>query len=430
MRDALHHRLLADRPDARFWDGTTRGDLAAAIHEGARRYRDAGWSVGDRVAILPAADLATVTTILGALHAGLSVLVLPRREPPETRDSLAARAGARAAVAAGPGPDPPGQRLPGTLWIRSSGSLGQPRWVIHTPATLLAGATAAAAHLDFGPGARWQVSLPLDHVGGLSLVFRALAVGGALTSGDDATHLSLVATQLRRLLRGGADLSRHRCVLLGGGPVPTALRREALAAGTPLVVSYGLSETGAAISASDLDAPPDTLCRDHYAGRPLLPGSVDADQDGNLRVAGPALCVATAGDDGSPQPPPLADGWLATGDLGRLVGGELFVAGRRDNLIISGGEKLPAEELEAALLELDGVLEAVVVPVPDAEFGQRPAAFLRWDEGRERSLATVRAELAGVIAGWKRPVAIWELPDTGGLKPDRAGLRGLAAERR
>ncbi len=422
--------LLEERPEAPFWDGVSRGELNTAVVSRAAELRREGWSSGDRLALAPDADVATVIAVLAALHADLSVLLLPRREPPSVQDSLVACAGARRADATSAKTSDSGNRLPGTIWIRSSGSLGNPRWIIHTPATMLAGAAVAARHLDFGPGARWRVSLPLDHVGGLSLIFRAMAGGGALTTQDDATHVSLVATQLRRLLAGGADLGRHRCVLLGGGPAPTALRREALSAGVPLVVSYGLSETGAVTAASALDDPPDALCRDHFAGRPLVPGSIDVNKGGIVRVGGPALCVATAGDDGKPSPMRLEDGRLPTGDLGHFDGNDLFVTGRHDNVIVSGGEKLPAEELEAALLALDGVLEAVVVPVPDDEFGQRPAAFVSWQAGRERSLDALREALAGTIAEWKRPVAIWPMPESDGFKPDRAILRHLALERR
>jgi len=126
---------------------------------------------------------------------------------------------------------------------------------------------------------------------------------------------------------------------------------------------------------------------------------------------------------------PVTDEWLLTGDLGRLDDEQLHVTGRRDNVIISGGEKMPAEELEAALLMLAGVEDAVVVAVPDAEFGQRPVAFVQWSSGKERSAREVREELAVFVARWKRPVAIWPLPAAGGLKPDRAALQRLALTR-
>ncbi len=297
--------------------------------------------------------------------------------------------------------------------------------------SMLAGASVAARHCAFGPGARWQLSLPVDHVGGLSLIFRALAGGGALLAGGTTTgetHRSLVATQLRRLLDGD-ETPDLQCLLLGGGPIVAPLRQAALEAGLPLVVSYGLTETGAMVTASAPDDPPELLTHPHYAGRLLVPGTVAVSDDGIVQIKGPMLCQAMADDDGVPRSPTLTDGWLSTGDLGRLEGDRLFVTGRRDNVMISGGEKLAAEELEAALLALDGVLEAVVVPVDDVEFGQRPGAFLRWAAGQERSLEEIRRELEDRLASWKMPMALWPLPDHVGFKPDRAALTRLANPR-
>jgi len=432
--------LFAERPQTPFWIDAertaTRGDLAALVDDLASRLRAAGWQAGDRLAVEPVADLETVTLVLAALRAELSVLLLPLREPAGIQADLGERVGARRTWRDGPAVFA-GARWPQTLWVRSSGSLGRPRWILHTPASLLAGATAVTGRLDFGPGARWRVSLPLDHVGGVSLVFRARAGGGALAAGEGArvageTHRSLVATQLRRLLaaRLAGELRPLRCLLLGGGPMAKPLRREALALGLPLVVSYGLSETGAAVATSELDEASASLCRADFAGRALAKGTLAVDGDGGIRVAGPALGVAVAGDDGIPRPLDLGDGWLVTGDLGRLDHDELFVSGRRDNVLISGGEKLAAEELEAALLALAGVEEAIVVPVEDPEFGQRPVAFVRWAAGCARSTAAIRDELAGRVAGWKLPDAVWELPPGAGLKPDRQALRALAARLR
>ena len=410
-------------PDDPFWIDDagvlSRGELGQAVDARARDLARTGWSPGRRYPLEPHPTRETVVDLLGALAAGATAVLLPLREPAAHRRALASGAAADTGA-------------PAQIWVRTSGSGGQPRWVIHLAETLMAGAEAAATRLAFGRGCAWRVSLPLDHVGGLSLVWRAVVGGGALLAGGDATretHRSLVPTQLHRALVAGeeATLRRLRCLLLGGAPLAPALRRAALAAELPLRVSYGLTESGALVAAS---LPRDALCRTaDYAGRPLWPGRVVVDDDGMVRVGAPSLAVGWADDDGTMAPLDLdADGLLPTHDLGRLEGDALYVTGRRDNVILSGGEKLAAEELEGALLGLPGVLAAVVVPLDDAEFGQRPVAFLATTLEARWPADAVREALGDQVARWKLPQHVLPLPGAPGLKADRAALRRLAAD--
>ena len=409
-------------PDDPFWidaDGTlSRGALGQAVDARARTLQDDGWVAGRRYPLEAVPTRATLIDLLGALAAGCSVVLLPLREPEPRRRELAAALDTADAS-------------PGQLWVRTSGTGGRARWMVHVPLTLMAAAEAAATRVGFGRGALWRVSLPLDHVGGLSLVWRALVSGGGLTTVDHPgeTHRSLVPTQLHRALVAGDvdDLCRLRCLLLGGAPISPDLRTRALAVGLPLRVSYGLTETGALVAAS---LPGDPLLpRADYVGRPLWPGKLTVADTGEVRVAGPSLAVWQADDDGVLAPLSLdAEGWLATGDLGRRDGDAVYVSSRRDNLIISGGEKLAAEELEAALLTLPGVLEAVVVPVADDEFGQRPVAFLATEDGVAWSVAAIREALRDQVAAWKLPDRVLAMPGGAGLKVDR-GLLGRLARR-
>jgi O-succinylbenzoic acid--CoA ligase len=422
MRD-LWRPYLDLHPDDPFWIDDAgvlaRGELGRAVDARARELARTGGSPGQRHPLEPHPTRQTVVDLLGALAAGATAVLLPLREPPARRRALAAGATAE-------------DGAPGQIWVRTSGSGGQPRWVIHLAETLMAGAEAAATRVAFGRGSAWRLSLPLDHVGGLSLIWRALVGGGALLAGGDPareTHRSLVPTQLHRALAAGEEASlRHlRCLLLGGAPLPPTLRRRALAAGMPLRVSYGLTETGALVAAS---LPGDALCGEaDYAGRPLWPGRVAVDDDGLVRVSAPSLAVGRADDTGAMAPLDLdAGGLLPTHDLGRLEGDALYVTGRRGNVIVSGGEKLAAEELEGALLGLPGVLAAVVVPLDDAEFGQRPVAFLATTDQARWPADAVREALADQVARWKLPRHVLPLPDGAGLKADRAALRRLAAD--
>lgn len=401
-------------PDDPFWfddEGRlSRGEVARLV-----RQRAGDHATGARVPATFDATRAGLIDWLAALVGGATVVLLPRREPASRRDALAR------AVADTTGP-------PGQIWVRTSGTMGRARWLVHTPATMMVAAEAAATRVAFGRGAIWRLSLPLDHVGGLSLVWRALVGGGALAVGTStpSTHVSLVPTQLHRALAAGdvSDLTDQHCVLLGGAPLPVGLRRRAIAAGVPLYVSYGLTES-AALTAVSLPGDPRLLTAD-YAGRPLWPSRMTVSEAAEIGLAVPSLAIGRADDDGTMTPLDLdGDGWFWTGDLGHRDEDALHVTGRRDNLIISGAEKLAAEELEAALLELPGVLAAVVVPVSDEEFGQRPVAFLETGGSTRWTPASVGESLAGQIARWKLPVAIHELP-SGGFKPDRRRLTALA----
>ncbi|MBD3222642.1 AMP-binding protein [bacterium] len=404
--------LFADEP---LWiDGRgpwTRGEVATAIRERARSQ-----AVGQRVPLTPEPTREGLIELLAVLAGGGTAVLLPRREPASRRRELAA------AVRSEEGP-------PGQVWVRTSGTMGRARWLVHTPWTLITAAEAAATRVGFGRGGVWRMSLPMDHVGGLSLLWRALVGGGAVAT-DDApvavTHCSLVPTQLHRaVVEGTTDRWRDlRCLLIGGAPLPAPLRQRALEAGLPLTVSYGLTETGAFVAAS-LPGDP-LLAEPDYAGRPLWPSRTAVAADGEILLAVPSLGVGRADDQGRLSPLELdGEGWLRTGDLGRLDRDALHVSGRRDNLIVSGGEKLAAEELEAALLELPGVRAAVVVPLRDPEYGQRPVAFLDPDAAARWTSGSLADALAGRIARWKLPIRVEPLP-VDGFKPDRAALRTLA----
>jgi O-succinylbenzoic acid--CoA ligase len=124
-----------------------------------------------------------------------------------------------------------------------------------------------------------------------------------------------------------------------------------------------------------------------------------------------------------------AEGWFHTGDLGELDGeGNLHVWGRLDNLFISGGENIQPEEIEAALERIDGVERAIVVPVPDSEFGERPAAFVQMTDD-EPDPGRLIGALEEALPRFKVPVAFYgwhDDTDAGSMKPDRALFRRLA----
>jgi O-succinylbenzoic acid--CoA ligase len=222
--------------------------------------------------------------------------------------------------------------------------------VVLTHDAVAASAAATSARLAVTSDDHWLACLPLSHVGGLSVVTRALHTGIALTVLDgfdvdaversDASLVSLVATALTRL-----DPSRFRVIVLGGSRPPSDRPANC-------VTTYGMTETGSGVV---------------YDGVPLDDVEVDLGDDGEIRLRGPML-LRCYRDGTSPFD---ADGWLRTGDLGSWrPDGRLHVEGRRGDLIITGGENVWPEAVEAALADHPGVAEVLVRGVDDPDWGQ------------------------------------------------------------
>jgi len=324
---------------------------------------------------------------------------------------------------------------PATI-IFTSGSTGAPKAALHTFGNHCHSARGSNANITLRPGERWLHSLPMYHVGGLSIVFRCLLARATVAlprpgtslgkdiAGFGATHVSLVSTQLSRLLRDGADLGGLEAVLMGGGPIPPTLVDEALARGLPIHTSYGLTEMASQVTTTPPGASLEEL---RTAGRALPNREVSISERGEILVRGETLFAGYIEGEGLDRPLDT-DGWFHTGDLGRLdEDGYLRVGGRMDNLFISGGENVQPEEIEEALCRLEGVDESVVVPVLDEEFGARPVAFVRMDAGELGDLAR---KLEPVLPRFKIPISFhpWPKEARGGMKVDRAAL-GKRAQR-
>jgi O-succinylbenzoic acid--CoA ligase len=177
-----------------------------------------------------------------------------------------------------------------------------------------------------------------------------------------------------------------------------------------VVTTYGLTETGSGIV---------------YDGRPLEGVEVRIAADGEVHVRGPMLLRAYR--DGTD--PKDAEGWLATGDVGRLDDGHLLVQGRRDDLIVTGGENVWPEPVERALAQLPGVAALAVAGAPDPEWGQRVVAYVvAADAARPPTLADLRARVKEVLPAWCAPrqlVVVDVLPRTalGKVRRDQLVVR-------
>jgi len=250
----------------------------------------------------------------------------------------------------------------------TSGTTRGARSVFLSASQLVCSAMGSRARLGHAPDDRWLCCLPLHHVGGLSIVLRAAwnRTTVVLESGFDAKRVarrlgdgeasmvSLVPTMLSRVLDVSEALhERLRVVLLGGAAAPEALLERARSLGVPLARTWGMTEAASQVAT----APPG----DHAPGLPPLPLTEVSALDGVLTIASPLVGAST----------------LATGDRG-WVGedGRVHVVGRRDQIVVSGGENLDGAAIEAALCAHPGVAEACVVAMPDATWGQRPGACL------------------------------------------------------
>jgi len=425
--------------------------LAAGVDHLARRL----CGRGARVATLLPNGLALVELVHAVPRAGGALVLLdPRLTPAEAaRQAAHARAdlvvgdGEAAAVARAAGAAhltpaaladlPPAPRGPEPVLdldaphtiVFTSGTSGVPRPVTLTAANHFWSAAGSMARLGVERDDRWLACLPLTHVGGLAVLLRsaiagttvvlhrrfdAAAVARALVE-DRITMVSLVPTMLARVLdRLDGRPPALRCVLLGGAGAPPALLAAARARGLPVAPTYGLTEAASQVATLAPDEPAD---EPGEVGAPLWPTEVRVGPEGEILVRGPTLAA------GHLDP----HGWLHTGDAGRLLpGGRLVVVGRRDDVIVTGGEKVDPAEVEAALLQHPGIAEAAVAGVPDPQWGQAVAAWVVPRAGARPTLAELRDACRARLAPYKLPqrIALVDaLPRTASGKVRRAALR-------
>jgi len=311
--------------------------------------------------------------------------------------------------------------------ILTSGSSGAPRAVPLTYGNHLFSAVGSAFNIGVQPEDRWLCCLPLSHVSGLSIVMRSVIYGTGMVlqdgfdvdamadslERDRVTLLSVVSTMLVRLLDAGIDLSGPRAILVGGGPVPPDALEEALGRGATVVQTYGLTEACSQVTTL---APGDARRKLGSAGRPLLTTHLRI-QDGEILVQGPTVAPDCAD----------AEGWLHTGDIGRIDDeGFLFVEDRIDDMIVSGGENVVPAEVEGVLLRHPAVADAAVVGRDDPEWQQAVTAVVVLRGGSEASADELRRHCAETLASFKVPKRIElasALPRTPSGKLMRRALR-------
>ncbi|MDY1004822.1 AMP-binding protein [Curtobacterium sp. CFBP9011] len=363
-------------------------------------------------------------------------------------DPSAVLRGLEAALAGGPAllpvatgapalPTPPPADVPQrvALVVETSGSTGTGKRVALSSEALLAGAAAADAALG-GPGG-WVLALPTHYIAGLNVLTRSITAGttpvvlptghfDAAAFADAADRLvvgpaaprrytSLVPVQLARVLddpRATAALGRFDAVLVGGQATPVALRERARAAGVRIVTTYGASETSGGCV---------------YDGEPL--GTVRAELvDGELQLAGPMLAegyLDVPARTASTFTERDGHRWYRTGDAATIVDGRIRVTGRLDDVVISGGEKVPLGAVERIVRELPGQDGAVVTRRASGEWGEVPVVVTE----QPVDLQVVRARVGDALGRAARPAEVLvvdRMPMLATGKPDRRAVRALA----
>lgn len=402
-------------------EGVDSGDMLPVSHAGvagtpatARDERPYDWPVNELVCVDLDCGPAFVDRVRRAWDEGDAVFPVDRRLPPAARATII-RAVAPTVVADESG-DASHDGRPvqdgDALVVATSGTTGDPRAAVLTLAAVTASAEASSSRLDVGPDDCWFACLPVSHVGGFSVIARSIIVGTPCIPGarftpegyvraaaEGATLVSLVATALSRV-----DPSLYRTILLGGARRPEVV--------PPNVVStYGMTETGSGVV---------------YDGVPL-PG-VDVEiRDGIIHLRAPMMMRCYR--DGSA--PFDEHGWFATGDIGSIdSAGRLHVEGRAGDLIVTGGENVWPEPVEARIALHPAVADCCVAGVPDPEWGRAVHAWVEPRPGATVTLEELKSFVREEMAPWCAPRALHlvdRIPRTSLGKPRRAELVALLA---
>ncbi|MGH3160689.1 MAG: AMP-binding protein [Streptosporangiaceae bacterium] len=418
----------------------------------------------------PAADVARMLKVAQPwalvgddLESGLPVLGLPEPELPGPELPGPGLPGPGL-----PGPGLPGPGLPGPgpagagrggIFLCTSGTTGTPKGILLREDQLMHVARSVAAHHRLTPADRGYCCLPLFHINAEVVGLLATLAAGACLVVDrkfsrrgfweligtrQITWINAVPAIITILAMDPpvAVPGRVRFIRSASAPLaPSALERFEDSFGIPVVETYGMTEAASMITANPLDGPRKAgsagrpagtevrvVSRDGDLLRPCPPGTI-----GRVQIRGPGVITEYAA--GGPAGAIDADGWLETGDLGHLdQDGYLFLAGRSDDVINRGGEKIYPREIEEFLLTQPGVRSAVVVAASDEVLGQRPVAYVvpavpAADAGGPDLVDALRAACAAALPRPKRPTEfclVPELPLGATGKVSRRRLRELA----
>jgi len=321
--------------------------------------------------------------------------------------------------------------------IYTSGTTGQPKGAMLTVSNFWWSAVGSALNVGTHTDDNWLLCMPMFHVGGLSIVLRSVIYGITATvhesfdaarvnraiDNERVTIVSAVSVMLERILDDRNDAPFPpglRCILLGGGPASQSLLERCAQIKAPVVQTYGLTESCSQVATMRID---EAGTRAGSSGKALYPNEIRISHVDEILVRGPVVMKGYYNNKSET----VNDGWLHTGDAGRLdEDGYLYVLDRRDDLIISGGENVYPAEVEAVLSSHPSVEEVCVIGVSDGKWGQRVVAIVKSTAADENAL---REHCATRLARYKQPAEFRfvdsPLPRTASGKLKRAELRSI-----
>lgn len=276
----------------------------------------------------------------------------------------------------------------------TSGTTDAPKGVMQTFGNHFASAVSSSLNLGLTGHDEWLCAVPIFHISGFSIMMRGLIYGmtvrlvdhfnpvvvDRILTTEPISTISVVPYMLKKLLglrreKGNVYNVHFRCMLLGGGPIDLETLKDCRQLTIPVVQSYGMTETCSQIVALN-DADADS--RIGSVGKPLFLTQLKlAEKNQEVLLKTPALTVGYLNRPQALSDKLTADGWYRTGDIGHFDSdGFLYIDGRIDDMIISGGENIFPDEIESVYLQRPDVDEIAVVGVDDSKWGQRPVAFV------------------------------------------------------
>ncbi|GAB4188777.1 MAG: o-succinylbenzoate--CoA ligase [Simkaniaceae bacterium] len=409
-------------------------ELNYLIDKTASNLYQSGISAGDVVGLQAAFHPHFIYLIFALLRLRAIALPLNYRFPMQMQQEILSRCGAKNLIhpekflftkPVAPYPEKILKAPTPYLYLLTSGSSGFPKIAVISFANCFYSALGVAQAIRLDSQDRYLLSLPCHHIGGLAIVFRTFFCGATLVlpssdvsrqiQKDNISHLSLVPTQLYRIMQKTSHFPSLKSLLLGGAPNHLKTSEQKFLE-APLLYSYGMTEMSSTISLGPI------------ASGSILPyRQVHIHEDHEIFVKGPTLFLGYL-EKGKISRPVSSEGWFATKDLGKIrKDGSLEIIGRKDRLFICAGENCHPEEIEMAIYQAERAVKiAAVVPVPNPEYGFRPAAFIKSDFPFHE--ARIKENLRKFLPPIKIPIRILPLPDKAltGMKVNYLFLKNMA----